>query len=63
MKTADIELNAQIRGIKEAMEEAEKLSQKINEAKTMARELSHMIEVLELAVEMKGQEELGVDRT
>lgn len=52
MKAADIELNAQICGIKEATEAAEKLYQKINEAKTLAGELASLIDGLELEVKL-----------
>lgn len=52
MKTDDIELNAQIHGIKEATEAVENLSKKINEAKTLAGELASLIDGLELEINL-----------
>lgn len=51
MKPKEINLTAQISGIAEATEAAEKLSEKINEAKTLADELASLIDGLELKVQ------------
>lgn len=52
MKTANIECTARIRGIDEVFAAAEKLAETIQKAKTLADELTSLMDGLELEIEL-----------